>query len=75
MTVIRGPRIRPNRPGSRDDRFKHCSETKVKSRPWTTDDIAKLKSLARRLPTVEIANELGRGVSATVMKRMVSGFR
>jgi hypothetical protein len=37
-------------------------------RPWTEDDIAKLESLARRRPTVEIAKELGRGYAATVMK-------
>lgn len=40
----------------------------VSSRPWTTEDIATLRNLARRLPTAQIAKELGRGVSATVMK-------
>jgi hypothetical protein len=37
----------------------------VSKRPWIADDIAKLKSMARRVSTVEIAKELGRGVSAT----------
>jgi hypothetical protein len=37
-------------------------------RRWTEDDIAKLASLARRRPTMEIAKELGRGYAATVMK-------
>ena len=36
-------------------------------RPWTPDDVAKLREMARRLPTVQIAKELERGVSATVM--------
>jgi hypothetical protein len=30
--------------------------------------VAKLREMARRLPTVQIASELERGVSATVMK-------
>jgi hypothetical protein len=37
-------------------------------RSWTGEDIAKLKSMARRFPTAQIAQELGRGLSATVMK-------
>ena len=36
-------------------------------RPWTPDDVAKLREMARRLPTVQIAKELERGLSATVM--------
>jgi hypothetical protein len=43
-------------------------------RPWTPDDVAKLRAMARRLPTVQIAKELGRGVSATVMKAHVLGI-
>ena len=35
-------------------------------KPWTEEDIAKLKSLARRVLTRQIAKELGRGVPATV---------
>lgn len=41
---------------------------RVSKRPWTADDIAKLKSMARRFSTGEIARRLDRGVSATVMK-------
>jgi hypothetical protein len=37
-------------------------------KPWTYEDISKLKSMAQRLPTAQIAEELGRGISATVMK-------
>jgi hypothetical protein len=37
-------------------------------RPWTADDIAKLKSLARRATRQEIAEKLGRSVSATSVK-------
>jgi hypothetical protein len=37
-------------------------------RPWIDEDIAKLRGMARRYPTNQIANELGRGVPATVMK-------
>jgi hypothetical protein len=36
-------------------------------RPWTEEDIAKLKSMARRYPTRQIAKTLGRGVPATIM--------
>ena len=34
----------------------------------TADDIAKLKDMARKLPTAQIAAELGRGRSATIVK-------
>jgi hypothetical protein len=37
-------------------------------RPWSEEDIAKLRSMARRYPTQRIAAELGRGVSATRVK-------
>ena len=36
-------------------------------KPWTEEDVAKLRNLARRIPTRQIAKELGRGVPATVM--------
>jgi hypothetical protein len=35
---------------------------------WTDEDIAKLRSMAGDYPTAQIAQELGRGLSATVMK-------
>jgi hypothetical protein len=37
-------------------------------RPWTPDDISKLRSMAQKYPTMQIARELKRGHSATVMK-------
>ena len=37
-------------------------------RRWSEDDIAKLKSLAGRLPAKEIAAELGRSPQATVLE-------
>jgi hypothetical protein len=37
-------------------------------RPWTTEDVAKLKSMARKYTTKQIASELNRGHSGTVMK-------
>ncbi len=37
-------------------------------RRWTEDDVAKLKAMARRHASIEIAQELHRGLSATVMK-------
>jgi hypothetical protein len=46
----------------------------VNKRPWTADDIARLRSMARWYPTVQIAMELDRGVSATVMKAHVLGL-
>jgi hypothetical protein len=41
------------------------SETR---RPWSENDIAKLKSMAGRLPAKEIAAELGRSSGATVVE-------
>ena len=40
----------------------------MERRRWSADDIAKLRSMARKFPTSTIASELGRGHSATVMK-------
>jgi len=37
-------------------------------RGWTDDDIAKLRSLASRVPVRDIAAELGRSPGATVLK-------
>jgi hypothetical protein len=38
------------------------------NRGWTVNDIAKLKSLAGKLPVMEIAAELGRSPGATILK-------
>ena len=35
-------------------------------RPWTPDDISKLRSMAKKYPTTQIARELKRGHSAPV---------
>ena len=37
-------------------------------RPWSEDDIAKLKSMAGRFPTREIAAELGRSPGAVFVE-------
>jgi hypothetical protein len=37
-------------------------------RPWTPEDILKLRSMAQKYPTTQISAELKRGHSATVMK-------
>jgi hypothetical protein len=37
-------------------------------RPWTADEVAKLKSLAQRKSRKEIASQLGRSISATSVK-------
>jgi hypothetical protein len=37
-------------------------------RPWSEDDVAKLKSMAGRRPAKEIAAELGRTAGATVVE-------
>ena len=37
-------------------------------RPWTEEDIAKLKQMARRKPPAEIAVALGRSIGATSVK-------
>jgi hypothetical protein len=38
------------------------------SRPWTADEILKLKNLAPRYPAVSVAGQLGRSVAATAAK-------
>ena len=43
-------------------------------RRWTPGDITKLKSMARRYPAARIAQELGRGLPATVMKAHTLGI-
>jgi hypothetical protein len=40
----------------------------MSGRPWSEDDVAKLRSMAGRLPTKEIAAELGRTPQATMME-------
>jgi hypothetical protein len=40
----------------------------MERKPWTKDDIAKLRAMAQKFPTAQIAAEIGRGHSATVMK-------
>jgi hypothetical protein len=37
-------------------------------RPWTPDDIQRLRRMAQKYPTTQIARELKRGRSATIMK-------
>ena len=37
-------------------------------RPWTDEEITKLRSMAQRYPARTIAAELGRGVSAVAVK-------
>jgi hypothetical protein len=36
--------------------------------PWTEEEVAKLRSLTGNHSTAEIAQELGRGVAATITK-------
>jgi hypothetical protein len=43
-------------------------------RPWTAEDVARLKSMARKYTTKQIASELNRGHSATVMKAQSLGL-
>ena len=35
---------------------------------WTDDDVEKLKGMAQKYPAVSIAADLGRGLSATMVK-------
>ena len=37
-------------------------------RPWTEVDIARLKRMAQKMPSTEIASELGRSTSALAVK-------
>jgi hypothetical protein len=37
-------------------------------RNWTPDEVAKLKSLAGKMPAAKVASDLGRGLSATMVK-------
>lgn len=38
------------------------------SRPWTEVDIARLKRMAQKMPSTEIASELGRSTAALAVK-------
>jgi hypothetical protein len=40
----------------------------VQPRPWTAEDVLTLQAMARKHPPEQIAAELGRGVSATIVK-------
>jgi hypothetical protein len=40
----------------------------VDRKRWTIEDVERLRRLARTMPTAKIAAELGRGISATIMK-------
>ena len=42
--------------------------TNLNFRPWTEEDNTKLTSLAGKMPTAQIAAELGRSPGATVMQ-------
>ena len=35
---------------------------------WTPEEISKLKNMAQKYPAAKIAEELGRGVAATMVK-------
>jgi hypothetical protein len=37
-------------------------------RNWTIEEVAKLRNLAGKMPAAKIASELGRGLSATMVK-------
>ena len=37
-------------------------------RRWTANDVARLKAMAKKYPTTQIAAQLGRGYPARVMK-------
>jgi len=43
-------------------------ETAVGRRRWTDGDVEKLRRLARTMATAQLAAELERGISATIMK-------
>ena len=40
----------------------------MQPRPWTAEDVLTLQAMARKYPPEQIAAELGRGVTATVVK-------
>ena len=43
------------------------------NRPWTNADNVKLRSLAGKIPTKEIAAQLGRSMGATVVQASAFG--
>ena len=43
-------------------------ETDMPGKPWTDKDDVKLKTLAQKYPTAEIAKRLGRSCSATIAR-------
>jgi hypothetical protein len=42
--------------------------SRIPRKRWSEAEVAKLKSMAGKYPVQEIANELGRGIAATIMK-------
>jgi hypothetical protein len=42
--------------------------SRITRKRWSEAEVAKLKSMAGKYPVQEIANELGRGIAATIMK-------
>ena len=40
----------------------------MERRRWSADDVAKLQNMAQKYPAAQIAAELGRDLSATMMK-------
>jgi hypothetical protein len=40
----------------------------MERRRWSADELAKLKSMARKYPAAQIAAELGRGLAGTITK-------
>lgn len=40
----------------------------VQPKPWTAEDVLTLQAMARKYPPEQIAAELGRGVTATLVK-------
>jgi hypothetical protein len=48
--------------------FGATEEDEMERRRWSADDMAKLQSMAGKYPAKHIAAELGRGLSATMVK-------
>ena len=40
----------------------------MQPKPWTAEDVLTLQAMARKYPPEQIAAELGRGVTATMVK-------
>ena len=68
MDRVAGTSLTRNLPDSPDLVSGAKEEGEMERRRWSAHDLAKLQNMARKYPAKQIAAELGRGLSATMVK-------